>query len=376
MPNNSADSPSDLSSSLSKVGKMFTNKKVNVVLDETNFLLWKQQVLLTVRSHRLERLLMGKLKPPPEMVPGENGDKVLNEDYEIFVAQDSALASWLLSTIDAPLLPQFVGAETAADVWNTVVQFFANKSTTCAMSLHCKLRSIRKGDESMRSYLTQIKEVSDALVACGSSISDMEQIATILNGLPIEYQPFMAVIIASKDPYTLDGVKSVLVDAEAQIKGFSAQLQLHISVNIARFQSGTPVQSSSAHRSGGQQQLSNGTQQFSGGNQQFSNSTQQFSGGQQQFSGGRHGARGRGRARLQCQLCGKLGHSVDRCWRCFDQSFAGVLAGGGDTIKDSISDHDSNAHANLTDASASCYTCTHSPGSTPTTTSDSWVVDT
>ncbi|KAE8657094.1 hypothetical protein F3Y22_tig00116997pilonHSYRG00993 [Hibiscus syriacus] len=40
--------------------------------------------------------------------------------------------------------------------------------------------------------------------------------------------------------------------------------------------------------------------------------------------GGRAG--GRGRARLQCQLCGKIGHSVDRCWYRFDRDFVGILA--------------------------------------------------
>ncbi|KAL4355171.1 hypothetical protein GQ457_06G023140 [Hibiscus cannabinus] len=45
---------------------MFTNKKINVVLDETNFHLWKQQVLLTVRSYQLEKILIGKVMPPAE----------------------------------------------------------------------------------------------------------------------------------------------------------------------------------------------------------------------------------------------------------------------------------------------------------------------
>ncbi|KAE8667725.1 hypothetical protein F3Y22_tig00112383pilonHSYRG00494 [Hibiscus syriacus] len=186
--------------------KVFTHKKINIMLDEVNFLLWKQQVLLTVRSHRLERLLNGEVLSPPARIVDELGASVVNEDYENFVAQDSALASWLLSTISDSLLPQFVGAETAADVWRTVQKFFANRSTTSVMSLHCKLRSIKKGDDNMRSYLTKVKEVCDALAACGSAISDLEQIATILNGLSVEYQPFVAVITASRDVFSVDSV--------------------------------------------------------------------------------------------------------------------------------------------------------------------------
>ncbi|KAE8721332.1 hypothetical protein F3Y22_tig00016212pilonHSYRG00019 [Hibiscus syriacus] len=107
----------------SRKTKVFTNKSVNVVLDETNFLFWKQQVLLTVRSHRLERMLNGTMLPTPEMV-----------------------------------------------VWNKVLQFFANRSATAIMSLHYKLQSLKKGGDNMRTYLTKVKVVTDALNSCGSPI--------------------------------------------------------------------------------------------------------------------------------------------------------------------------------------------------------------
>ncbi|KAL4312019.1 hypothetical protein GQ457_01G018020 [Hibiscus cannabinus] len=176
---------------VSTVTKSFTNKKVSVVLDEYNFLVWKQQVLLVVRSLRLEKLLTGDLKPSPPTIVSADGAAVDNEEYEVFVAQDSALESWLLSTISPPLLPQFVGADTTAAIWSTILHFFASRSTTTVMSLHYKLRSIKKGDLNMRAYVSQIKEICNALASSGSPISDLEKIATILNGLSIEYLPFL-----------------------------------------------------------------------------------------------------------------------------------------------------------------------------------------
>ncbi|KAL4319057.1 hypothetical protein GQ457_18G024390 [Hibiscus cannabinus] len=142
----------------SKKSKLFSNMRVNIVLDDLNFLLWKQQILLAVRSHRLEKFLTGKVKAPPEMVTNEDDESVENEEYELFVAQDSALASWLLSTISPHLLPQFVGVESASEIWTTVTKFFASRSTTI-MSLHYKLKSLKKGDLSMRTYISQIKEL-------------------------------------------------------------------------------------------------------------------------------------------------------------------------------------------------------------------------
>ncbi|KAL4387238.1 hypothetical protein GQ457_09G012730 [Hibiscus cannabinus] len=58
------------------------------------------------------------------------------------------------------------------------------------------------------------------------------------------------------------------------------------------------------------------------GNQRDSQYKPQYS----RFQQGRGNRGGRGRVRLQCQLCGKYGHSVDRCWHRFNQDFAGVMA--------------------------------------------------
>ncbi|KAL4296781.1 hypothetical protein GQ457_12G028030 [Hibiscus cannabinus] len=209
-------------------------------------LLKSGKILLTNRSHHLEKLLLGTLIPSPETVQNDAGETVSNDDYEV-----------------SHLLPQFVDTETTTNVWSTVIQFFANRSTTNVIMLHCKLRSIRKGGESMRSYLMQIKEICDTLSVCGSSVSVVKQIATILNGLPIEYQPFVAVITTSKPSFTLD-VKSTLVDAVSQLKGFNAQMHLP-------YKRPWPV----------------GTPKL---------------------------------------VVWQEGHSVDRCWHRFDQSFSGVLA--------------------------------------------------
>ncbi|KAE8724051.1 allene oxide synthase [Hibiscus syriacus] len=97
-------------------GKVFTNKKISNALDEFIFLLWKHQILLVVRSHRLERLLTRVLQPPAATILGAYGLMVENEDYEVYMSQDNALASWILSNISPFLLPQLIGVETAAEV--------------------------------------------------------------------------------------------------------------------------------------------------------------------------------------------------------------------------------------------------------------------
>ncbi|KAE8711850.1 hypothetical protein F3Y22_tig00110271pilonHSYRG00126 [Hibiscus syriacus] len=304
--------------------KVFTNKRVNVVFDETNFLSWKQQILLTARSHRLERMLNGTMLPPPEIVVGEDGVVTANEEHEEFLAQDSALASWLLSTISPHLLPQFVGAETSAQVWNKVFQFFVNRSTTAVMSLHYMLQSLKKRGDSMRSYLTKVKEVTDALYSCGSPVAASEHIASILKGLTREYQPFIAVISAMCDTLSLDNICTMLIDAETQLEGFDYQPDsLPVSANLA---------------------------QGKGKVESYKNQEKQQSrSNHSSYSRGRSRGRGRTRSRVQCQLCGKIGHLVSQCWHRFDEDFSGI----------SIDDHTAGS-----DSSRAYYTATSNNEST------------
>ncbi|XP_039020839.1 uncharacterized protein LOC120152761 [Hibiscus syriacus] len=190
---------------------------------------------LMLRSHRLERLLTGSIPVPQETVVDQNGEIVVNEAFEDFMAQDSALASWLLSTISLQLLPQFVDAETAAAVWDKVTQFFANRATTTVMNLLYKLQSLKKGDDIMRVYLNRVKEVCDALESCGSHVAPVEQIVSVLKGLPREYLSFMAVITTMRENPTLEIVSSMLIDVETQLTGFEFSSEsLPMSSHVAQ----------------------------------------------------------------------------------------------------------------------------------------------
>ncbi|KAL4290064.1 hypothetical protein GQ457_14G022270 [Hibiscus cannabinus] len=149
----------------------------------------------------------------------------------------------------------------------------------------------------MRDYTTAIKEICDLLAACGSSISNVEHIATILNGLPIEYEPSVATITASKETYTVENVVSILVDAETRLEDSSGY---SIGINYTKYAGKTGEK----------------------GGQETDAVTSHDEGRYKEAIVSKY----KGRPRQQCQLCGKLGHLVDRCWHRFDQNFKGIGA--------------------------------------------------
>ncbi|KAL4284142.1 hypothetical protein GQ457_16G021650 [Hibiscus cannabinus] len=70
----------------------------------------------------------------------------------------------------------------------------------------------QKGQLSMSEYTTHTKEIYDLLATYGSSVSDIKHTKTILNGPMPEYEPFVVVLTASGEPYTLNVVVYVLKD--------------------------------------------------------------------------------------------------------------------------------------------------------------------
>ncbi|GMJ15974.1 hypothetical protein HRI_005266600 [Hibiscus trionum] len=219
------------------------------------------------------------------------GETVLNPSYIHYFKQDSSPTSWLLSTVSPNILPGLVKSETTADVWKSIIELNPDLSTTKMMNLHCRLRSMKKGTQTMREYTMAVKEVCDLLVACGSKITDIEHIATILNGLPVEFEPSISAITASKETYTVDNVVSILVDTETRLEDLT---RYSAGINYTRYNSKNA--------------------NFSDANNQdmaplittdpVKNSTSSF--------------KYKGRPRHQCQLYGKLMHLVDRCWHRFD----------------------------------------------------------
>lgn len=71
--------------------KVFTNKTIDIKLDERNYLQWKQQICITIASHKLEGYL-DRSTHAGALIVNEDGSKSVNPSYSAFKEQHSA---WL-----------------------------------------------------------------------------------------------------------------------------------------------------------------------------------------------------------------------------------------------------------------------------------------
>ncbi|MBA0700904.1 hypothetical protein Goari_022380, partial [Gossypium aridum] len=196
--------------------RFFSTKKVNILLDDTNYLLWRQQVFLAVKAYKLQGFLDLRTVPPPAMITDDNKVLQENDEFTRFEQQDSAIASWLLSLVSQTVLPHLIGLDMSAQIWNAIVSLNGSKTTSRLMFYRRVLHSQRKGDLPIREFLMKVKSYCDNLASCGEVISEHEHVTAILNGLPCEYESIVSIIIASQVPYSLQSVSTMLFDAEAQ----------------------------------------------------------------------------------------------------------------------------------------------------------------
>ncbi|MFQ6656380.1 hypothetical protein Gotur_026503, partial [Gossypium turneri] len=269
-------------------GRLFAIKKLNIILDDDNYLLWQQQVLLAAKTFKLQGYLDSTLVPPPSMIPDENGGSTPNLDFARYEQQDSALASWLLSSVSQTVLPHLIGMNTSSQIWQTLARVYGSKTTSKLMVYHRALHSQRKGDLSINDYLLNIKSFCDNLANCGEMVSEYEHVTAILNGLSTDFESVITVISGSPIPYSVQTVSTLLLDAKARQQTLLASIPA--ATNMITTQSSQNNGETPSYRPPN-------PSSFRGrGRGQFNNS------------------------RLQCQLCGKPGHLVDRCYFRFDQN--------------------------------------------------------
>ncbi|KAL4367713.1 hypothetical protein GQ457_05G014590 [Hibiscus cannabinus] len=141
----------------SSSSKPFTNKTISIRLDESNYLLWRQQVLSAIESLALESHVDGTKATPPQYV-AVNGVRSVNPDFVAFKQQDSALCSWLLSSISPAILPSLVSCRTTVEIWDKsmslllLLSHLVNSRISLMVSVVCFLTHKLDSKKCIRCY--------------------------------------------------------------------------------------------------------------------------------------------------------------------------------------------------------------------------------
>ncbi|KAF8391295.1 hypothetical protein HHK36_023597 [Tetracentron sinense] len=136
--------------------------------------------------------------PDTEVVDGKN--VTVNPTYNLWRRSDRLLRGWITGTLSEEVLGMVVGLETASEVWNTLLNSFAQESQEREFFLLQQLQLHRKGTSTISEYIRTFKSVCDDLAAIGKPISDRTKVFSLLNGLGSGYESFVTTMLKPPTP--------------------------------------------------------------------------------------------------------------------------------------------------------------------------------
>uniref|UniRef100_A0A2N9E3A6 Integrase catalytic domain-containing protein n=1 Tax=Fagus sylvatica TaxID=28930 RepID=A0A2N9E3A6_FAGSY len=184
-------------------------------LDSTNYMIWKLQISAILEAYSMIDHLDSSNPPPSPFLFTDAGTQSANPPFLIWKKRDKALLTLLYSTLSSPVLSMVVGLSTSLEVWNTLEERFTSTARANVLNLKMELQSVRKGNESITTYLQRVKTVSDKLSAVGVHTDHEELLHVILKGLPKDYAPFASAIRTRDGLLSLEKL-SVLLQTEEQ----------------------------------------------------------------------------------------------------------------------------------------------------------------
>ncbi|KAA8519620.1 hypothetical protein F0562_013935 [Nyssa sinensis] len=264
------------------------NSIVTIKLDSTNYLTWKAQISAALEVYDFLGYVDGSIPMPSvEVTTGDATEIVTN--------------------------PNLLNGRKQTDIFELRNDFQRVKKDAA---------------KSMKSYLDEIKQITDKLAATANLISDEEIIFITLKGLPREYVSFKTAIRARETSITFEELSNLLLSEEINISIDELELNSPIGISTALTAQG--------NTRGHQNSALNPNSQ---GNRGRGNYRSNYRGNYQNNNRGNYKGRGNysnrgsfnptycgngqaqwnlssefGSAEVRCQICNKPRHIAKDCW--------------------------------------------------------------
>jgi|UniRef100_A0A2N9HAG4 hypothetical protein len=195
---------------------------MSVKLDSTNFKVWKHQLSSILKAYSMIDFVDGTVPSPTRFLTNVEGalTTAMNPEFQLWNTRDQALLTLINSTLSPSVLSMVVGHNSPQGVWKTLEHRFTSTSRANVLNLKIELHNLKKGNESISSYLPKVKNTRDKLITIGTLIDNEELLHIILKELPREYGPFRFAIKTRNEPVTFEGIMVLLQTEEHSISKF------------------------------------------------------------------------------------------------------------------------------------------------------------
>ncbi|PKU64269.1 Retrovirus-related Pol polyprotein from transposon TNT 1-94 [Dendrobium catenatum] len=264
---------------------------VSSPLTPDNFIIWKSQILKTLRANGFLKYLA---LPPDQFLHSQDGDSVANLAYSQWMQTYQNLSASICSTIYASILPYVISLDSTAEVWSALETRFQATNRSKVIQLRNALHNVSLKTNSMMVYLSEIKAIVDQISAAGASVDPEDIIHHILNGLPQIYQSFKTSIRTSTSSLTLDQIYPLLLSEEINLAADAARFSSNQDPTMALFNTRGRGRRQKGKNYYNPSTTNKTTNADNSSAMSQPRNTQTFA--------------------IFCQICYKKGHSAQTCW--------------------------------------------------------------
>ncbi|KAH9781043.1 retrovirus-related pol polyprotein from transposon RE2 [Citrus sinensis] len=183
-----------------------------IKLDRTNYTIWKQQVLSSIRGNGLENYIDESRLCPDQFLPNRSGSAEASGEGHLL------LLGWIMSSMSLEILSLVVSSQTSLELWKNLEKQFGSKSMAKKVHLKMLLSNLRKGSLSMTEYFTKLRTIFYGLALAGSPLSNTNLITHLITGLDHSYYPVIVYIEANMLTMDLSAAYAILLTHEARLE--------------------------------------------------------------------------------------------------------------------------------------------------------------
>ena len=134
-----------------------------IKLTQNNFMLWRLQVISSIKTNELEGFVDGSHVCPPKFFTNPRPNEITinrpNHEYQIWKKQDHILLSWLLSSLSEGILGTVVDSSTSCEFWTTLANQFGARTRARILHLRTPIQTTKKGSLTIHDYYFRMKSI-------------------------------------------------------------------------------------------------------------------------------------------------------------------------------------------------------------------------
>ena len=155
---------------------------MKIKLDYKNYIPWRHRLITILEAYSFIEHIDGSTSQPIQYLLDAQGNLTSNVNLEFLTwrIKDKALLSLINSTLTPQVFSLVVGTTTSREVWNTLEQRFTSTLRANILNLKLELQSLKKGSDSVNTFLQKIKIARDKLLAIVVIVDNEELICIVL----------------------------------------------------------------------------------------------------------------------------------------------------------------------------------------------------